>query len=344
MYAGLIVKDMSESKTLGNRKQSLLVVGYGWGADALLERIDLQKYDIRVVSPRTSRLDQPHMIAALSRRCLAAPHTVGYDEVIHQDMCEKIDKERRLVLSDRSAYKYDVLVVATGSEPNDFRIPGVRDHCRMFKSEEDFHALRSAISTKKSAIIMGAGPTGIELACKLQSMGLAVSIVEAAEQILPGFSENMKQKTGYVLADNNIHVYTHHPITEITKDAIVTKKGPLTYSPSTDLLVWTCGIQPVAFVRNETGGRPFVTDGHLKVVGSENIYAIGDSVSGRGPPTAQNAVQQGAFLASYLNGTTAQEYSYKEKGRILDLTYGDLVEVAGFSFYLPRDFYLYLDC
>jgi len=224
---------------------------------------------------------------------------------------------------------------------NDFRIPGVRDFCRPFKSETDLQSLRDQIPAKTAAVVMGAGPTGVELACKLRSMGLTVSIVEAAEQILPGFSPAMKKRTHQILAENDITVYSHHPITAVTKDAIVTKKGTMPYSADSDLLIWTCGVQPVAPVRKFTGGRPFQVDGNLKVIGTENIYALGDVIAGpsRGPPTAQAATQQGAYLASYLNGTAIYDFTYKEKGRILDLTYGHLIEVAGISFYLPADYF-----
>jgi len=319
-------------------KKEVLIVGYGWGADAFLKRIDTNKYSIRVVSSRTARLDQPLMIGALTSEG-PAPSTVGYDEAIKQDTCHSIDTSANLVVSDRSIYKYDILVVATGSEMNDFRIPGVRTFCSSFKTETDLHSLRAQIPSRKGAIIMGAGPTGIELACKLRTMGLSVSIVEAAEQILPGFSNEMKKRTQHILAENDITVFSDHPITAVTKNAIVTKRGTIPHSPDSDLLIWTCGVQPVAFVRDFTGGRPFQVDGNLKVVGSKNIYAIGDSVAGRGPPTAQNATQQGGYLASYLNGTAIYDYTYKEKGRILDLSYGHLIEVAGITFYISADFY-----
>jgi NADH dehydrogenase len=323
-------------------KKELLVVGYGWGADAFLKRIDHDKYSIRVVSSRTARLDQPQLVAALSSEVMApAPASVGYDEAIKTDTCHTIDSSTNMVVSDRSIYKYDILVVAVGSEVNDFRIPGVRDFCRSFKTEADLLSLRAQIPAKKAAVVMGAGPTGIELACKLQSMGLTVSIVEAGEQILPGFSAEMKKRTHQILDENDIKVYSHHPITAVTKDFIITKSGEIPYSSESDLLIWTCGIQPVPLVRKFTGGRPFQVDGNLKVVGTENIYAIGDVIAGPGwgPPTAQAATQQGAYLASYLNGSAIYDFTYKEKGRILDLTYGYLVEVAGISFYLPADYF-----
>jgi len=344
--SALISNTIEIPRTRPQSKKELLVVGYGWGADAFLNRIDHDKYSIRVVSSRTARLDQPHMIAALSSGVMdPAPSTVGYDEAIKTDTCHTIDASNNLVISDRSLYKYDILVVAVGSESNDFRIPGVRDFCRSFKSETDLQSLRAQIPSKTSAVVMGAGPTGVELACKLRSMGLTVSIVEAAEQILPGFSETMKKRTHQILAENDITVYSHHPITAVTKDAIVTKKVAIPYSADSDLLIWTCGIQPVPLVRKFTGGRPFQVDGNLKVIGTENIYALGDVIAGpgprpsRGPPTAQAATQQGAYLASYLNGTAIYDFTYKEKGRILDLTYGYLVEVAGISFYIPADYF-----
>jgi NADH:ubiquinone reductase (non-electrogenic) len=319
-------------------KKELLVVGYGWGADAFLNRIDTDKYSVRVVSSRTARLDQPYMISALTSSGLA-PSTVGYKGPILNDTCHTIDASTNTILCDHASHKYDILVVAMGSEMNDFRIPGVRDFCRPFKTEVDLQSLRDQIPTKTAAVVMGAGPTGIELACKLRSMGLTVSIVEAGEQILPGFSAEMKKRTQQILNENDIAVYSHHPITAVTKDTIVTKKGTIPHSADSDLLIWTCGVQPVAPIRKFTGGRPFQVDGNLKVIGSENIYALGDVITGRGPPTAQAATQQGAYLASYLNGTAIYDFTYKEKGRILDLTYGHLIEIAGISFYLPANYF-----
>ena len=335
-----LLYQIANLEPLPKPKKELLVVGYGWGADAFLNRIDTDKYSVRVVSSRTARLDQPHMIAALSSSGLA-PSTVGYKGTILKDTCHTIDASTNTILCDNASHKYDILVVAMGSEMNDFRIPGVRDFCRPFKTEADLQSLRDQIPAKTAAVVMGAGPTGIELACKLRSMGLTVSIVEASDQILPGFSPTMKKRTHQILAENDITVYSHHPITAVTKDAIVTKKGTIPHSADSDLLIWTCGVQPVAPVRKFTGGRSFQVDGNLKVIGSENVYALGDVIAGpgRGPPTAQAATQQGAYLASYLNGTAIYDFTYKEKGRILDLTYGHLIEVAGISFYIPADYF-----
>jgi NADH dehydrogenase FAD-containing subunit len=228
-------------------------------------------------------------------------------------------------------------VIAAGSEPNDFKIPGIRTFCHMFKTEHDLQSLQAVLPTKKSIVVMGAGPTGIELACCLRSMGLAVSIVEASDQILPGFSAAMQQRTEKILKENGIIVHRASPILGVTEDVIKTKRGDLPRTQS-DLLLWTCGVQPVPFVRD----RHFRVNSSLRVEGTANVWAMGDCVASRtlGPPTAQNARQQGAYLADQLNGNATNPYSYHELGRILDLTYGYLIEIYGICFYIPADFFM----
>jgi len=184
---------------------------------------------------------------------------------------------------------------------------------------------------------MGAGPTGIELACCLRSMGLTVSIVEASDKILPGFSTAMQQHTEKILKEKGITVHRGSPILGVTEDTIRTKSGNLPWS-SSDLLVWTCGVQPVPLM------RPFRVNSSLQVEGTSNVWAMGDCVASCsrvvGPPTAQNASQQGVYLADQLNGQENNPYSYHELGRVLDLTYGFLIEIFGVCFYIPADFFM----
>jgi NADH dehydrogenase FAD-containing subunit len=66
----------------------------------------------------------------------------------------------------------------------------------------------------------------------------------------------------------------------------------------------------------------------------KEIYALGDSVKGY-PPTAQNAKQQGIWLAQYFNQTTTAPYEYHERGRLLDLTYAIFIEYKGIVWHIP---------
>jgi hypothetical protein len=108
----------------------------------------------------------------------------------------------------------------------------------------------------------------------------------------------------------------------------------------TNLTVWTSGVKPnplVKFVSD--GGRP-LTDGHFRIRGQTNIYAIGDLVAGPdyGPPTAQNAKAQGLYLADHFNEGLREEkesYKYIEKGKILHVVDKIYVEYGGTTHVLP---------
>jgi NADH dehydrogenase FAD-containing subunit len=318
-------------------KQQITVVGYGWATHSFIQKIDYRKYTVRVISERSGFLNQPGLVAAITGDP-AATLLMPTRCPILQDSCLSVDLSANRILGTKEQYPYDLLVIAAGSEPNDFKIPGIRAFCHMFKSEYDLLALQSILPTKKSVVVMGAGPTGIELACCLRSMGLNVSIVEASAQILPGFSEAMRQRTEKVLEKNGIIVHRASPILGVTEGVIRTKQGDLPWSQQTDLLLWTCGVRPVPFMSS------FRVNGSLQVEGTSNVWAMGDCIVGRGPvfgpPTAQNARQQGVYLADQLNGSPRQPYSYHEIGRVLDLTYGYLIEIFGVCFYIPADFFM----
>lgn len=321
------------------QKIQINVIGYGWATHAFMQRIDHRKYNVQVISERVGRLNQPGLVAAIEE---ASPASIVLAPVcpIVQDSCQSVDLSTNRIIGVKGEYPYDLLVIAAGSEPNDFKIPGIRNFCHMFKTEDDLRSLQSALPTKKNVVVMGAGPTGIELACRLRSMGHNVSIIEASHQILPGFSAAMQQRTEKILTENGVTVHRGTPILGVTESMIKTKTGDLSWSQRSDLLIWTCGVQPVPFVRD----RHFRVNGSLQVEGTSNVWMMGDCAAGplRGPPTAQNARQQGAYLADQLNGplSPCEPYSYHEIGRFLDLTYGYMIEIFGVCVYIPADFFM----
>jgi NADH:ubiquinone reductase (non-electrogenic) len=332
---GSWISDFSDRQ----QKIQINVIGYGWATHAFMQRIDHQKYNVQVISERAGRLNQPGLVAAIEESPSASIVLAPVCPIV-QDSCQSVDISANRVIGAKGEYPYDLLVIAAGSEPNDFKIPGIRAFCHMFKTEEDLRSLQLALPTKKNVVVMGAGPTGIELACRLRSMGHTVSIIEASQQILPGFSAAMQQRTEKVLKENGIHVHRGTPILGVTESIIKTKTGDLSWCHRSDLLIWTCGVQPVPFVRD----RHFRVNGSLQVEGTSNVWMMGDCVAScsrlLGPPTAQNACQQGSYLADQLNGYHVKPYAYHELGRVLDLTYGYLIEVFGLCVYIPADFFM----
>jgi NADH dehydrogenase FAD-containing subunit len=311
-------------------KPEVLVLGYGWGSRAFTQTLDLNKYNVTVVSPTNQRLNQPFMIHHLD-----ATYTPPSQPIhILEDKAISLDEENKIVNGTKSTYRYDYLVIATGSEVNDFGIPGVKEYCLMCKTAEDIKAIREKIIQQKNAVIMGAGPTGIELACKLWTKGVKVKIVEGANTILPGFSKKMQERVAQYLQDIDVEIVKGSSIREVTDRNIILKDSIIPYS-SNEGLIWTCGVRPEPFVRSLTGGGGMAVDEFLHY--RNNIYALGDAIKGRGPPTAQNAVQQGKWLGNEFNQGHSKTYGYSfyEKGRVLDLEHCMFVEVLGTVWYVP---------
>jgi len=308
-------------------KPTVVVVGYGWGGSSFAQHIDPTKYKVKIISKTTSRLNQPYMISKLEPSFTVPPSNL---ELIED---EALAIEQTTLKCTKSSYNYDYLVIATGSEPNDFGIKGVKEHCLMFKTEQDIEALLTTLKHTETVTVIGAGPTGIELAFKIQSLGKKVNIIEASANILPGFSDTFRNEVINQLAKAEINVSLNTKITCVEKDKFITTEGTM---PNSSINIWTCGVKPVPFVQKYMS--PLKTDVQLMV--KPHIYALGDSINGHGPPTAQNAKAQGLYLATLFNNKFQDRtpYKYEEKGRVLDLTNKLIVEIGGTVINVPQLF------
>ena len=113
-----------------------------------------------------------------------------------QDHVQSVDlKARTPKTASAQTLTYSQRVIATGAQPADFGIPGVREHALRFHTLSDLAPLRQCLqqvrrkpSGSSTLMIAGAGATGVELACKLFDMldgAAAIQLVELGEQILP---------------------------------------------------------------------------------------------------------------------------------------------------------------
>jgi NADH dehydrogenase FAD-containing subunit len=308
------------------QKQTVVLVGYGWGGHSFTEHIDIKKYDVKVISKTPSRFNQPYIIANMEPSFTDPPARV--DLVLDEALSVKV--ENKELVTRNGKYKYDYLVLATGSEPNDFGIKGVKEHCLMFKTALDVEILKSALNSASEISVIGAGATGIELAFKLRSLGKSVKIVEAGDQILPGFSGKMRRTVLTLLKEADIALNLNTKIKSISQDGYETEA---TFISDKSVKIWTCGVKPPQFAREFMS--PLKPSHQLQL--KPYIYGIGDNIVGYGPPTAQNAVKQGKYLADLFNSDFASTdtYTFVEKGRVLDATTSLVVEYNNHVVTLP---------
>jgi NADH dehydrogenase FAD-containing subunit len=142
------------------------------------------------------------------------------------------------------------------------------------------------------------------------------------------------------LKESGIELLVGCAVKEISADVIHTSTGSLVRNNT----IWTSGVKAPDFVSRDGFNK---VGPQLQVVNMNSVFAIGDIVAGRhGPPTAQNAVQQGKFLASYFNSDFAAEhppYKYNEFCKILHTNDSIYIEYDGTTFILPKMFGWILD-
>ncbi|WP_203141959.1 NAD(P)/FAD-dependent oxidoreductase [Marinobacter mangrovi] len=306
-------------------------------------------------------------------------------DAFHDQDGEEVVPERRI--------GYDTLVIAVGSTANDFGTPGAQSNCLFLDSLEQarrFHDLMLNAFLRKNhdageggsgqlpITIIGAGATGVELAAELRLASrelpvygmnylrpedISISVVEAAERILPALPARLSVAATKELEYQNVTVLTGQPVSEVREDSIVMKDG--TELPS-EMTIWAAGIKAPAFLAKlglETSrGNQLLVKQTLQTTQDDNIFALGDCAacpqpdSDRPvPPRAQSAHQQAATLykslVNRLEGKEAVPFVYNDHGSLINFsrytTVGNLMgNLSGRSMYVEgkvaRLFYLSL--
>lgn len=270
----------------------------------------------------------------------------------------------QLSISEQRTLSYDTLVIAVGSISNDFNTPGVKENCTFLDNRiqaDQFHQQfintlirlqnNNAQSTSDtlSIAIVGAGATGVELAAELnyavhQSSyyGLStanivkntqISIIEAANRILPALSERIAENTQKELEKLGIKIYCNEKVVEVNASEFRMQSGLIIPA---QLKIWAAGIKAPDFLQNcdelETNKiNQLIIDNRLRTTKDQNIFAIGDCASCPQlnsdkpvPPRAQAAHQQASLLAksliNYIHGKPLLSFNYYDYGSLISLS------------------------
>jgi NADH:ubiquinone reductase (H+-translocating) len=248
------------------------------------------------------------------------------------------DLAGRRLLTEVGPIGWTRLVLALGSRPNDFAIPGLAQRALSLYSASDAERVWAAVVTAlttaaaetdperqrrlATVVVGGGGATGVELAGELAEMlpeaasrhGLApdrpaVWLVEAGPTILAGSSAQLIDKASSILSDLGVQVRTNAAIAAATEEGFRLKDGQLVEG---GVFVWAGGVKAPELVANSglpTGhnGRIKV-DRYLRVLEYRDIYVAGDLASvvnprsGHAlPPLAQVALEEGETVARNLD-------------------------------------------
>lgn len=330
-------------------RKSVVVVGYGWAGKAFCDNINHKKYDVTVISKTNYMLNTPKLKNNIFRKNTKDLYVdvFGSNKEKNESITFIHDEVNDISELSRN---YDYVVLAMGSITNDFGIPGVKDYCYYFKTNEDLEKLREILFTRSgqpitekiNIIIAGAGPAGLELAFEISKFSkyINITLIEALPNILPNFSESMRNTVLDELKYNNITLLTKSMIKEI-KPNVIQFHGKDTqhmYDKGIfyDIAIWNCGVKPNPLIQQITNEKYLSVDSHLYF--KENIYGLGDIIASKthGPPTAQNARQQGKYLANLFNNNfVGNDFKYNEKGKIIHTKRNILIEIGENTYKVP---------
>ena len=282
-------------KRAGDGRKRLVILGSGFAAVMIVNRINLRYYDVVLVSPRNHFLFTPLLpsttVGTVEFRSIIEPIRKtkrGLDYM--QAECEEIDTANRRVICHgvgvdrRFAIDYDRLVIAVGARNNTFGIPGVEEHALFLKELVDARNVRERIitcleradlpdvdeETRRSLLhfmIVGGGPTGVEFAAELHDL-----IEESLASNYPDLA-GMVRITLYEAAptilggfDSDLSAYTMRHFRrqgielELNRKVSRVTADTLEFDDGTvergGLILWSTGYSPTRFVE----ALPFTHD------------------------------------------------------------------------------------
>jgi NADH dehydrogenase len=277
-----------------------------------------------------------------------------------------LDTEGAEILPARSV-PYDTLVIAIGSQTNDFGTPGAARYAIALDTPREasrFHArllnacMRADLAAEPLGpaalhiVVIGAGATGVELSAELHKVvrelvayglhridperDIRLTIVEAAPRILPALPERLSRATQKLLDGLGVEVLTNERVMEVGAEGIRTASGR--FVPAA-LVVWAAGVQAPQCLASLAGletnrSNQLLVNANLQTTRDPRIFALGDCAScpwpeksGFVPPRAQAAHQQANFLGRWLP-------KYMEGERVPPWRYrdfGSLVSLGRYS-------------
>ena len=219
-----------------------------------------------------------------------------------------IDDEGHEITPQRS-FHYDTLVIAVGSQSNDFGTPGVAEHALKLESTDDARrfnrrlinaCVRAHVQTAPLAAgqlqlaIIGAGATGVELSAELHrttrevvAYGLTnidpdrdirLNLIEAADRVLPALPPRLSTATHELLTKLGVVVHTGARVAEVLPSGVKLADGRIIPA---ELVVWAAGVKAPEFLNGLDGLESnrinqLLVRPTLQTTRDDNVFALGD--------------------------------------------------------------------
>ena len=365
----------------------VVIVGGGFGGlYTALALADQRRHPpILLIEPNPRFVFLPLLYELLSGELRSWEIAPRYDDLLAgrgvawlQDRVERVDlRARTLRTHVGRQLTWGRLVLACGGEADSFGIPGVDRHSQGFRTLADVERLQEQIGRLRRErrplqrlAIVGAGPTGVELACKVADLAggsALVELIEQGEQLLPRNRTFSREQALQALQRRDVRLRTRTRVSAVEPDRLrlVTRSADpegRESAPTEELVpvsgvIWTAGLRfrPPLLEPDpprDPRGR-LLCHGDLRLRGHDAVFVVGDLANLPGPEdddplpsTAQVAFQQAPLAATNLlhslAGEPLQPFRFQELGEMLSLGVGEAslsglgVNLAGPAAYQVR--------
>ena len=333
----------------------ICILGGGFGG--LYTALKLQNYPwSRIGQPQITLIDQnerfvflPFLYELITNEMKVWEIAPTFEQLLSKSKIQFIQDEvtaidpvsRQISLREQGLLDCDRLVLALGGETPLSIVPGAVEHAIPFRTLEDVARLKETLEHLELQVnktirvaVVGAGPSGVELSCKLgDRLGKRgeIRLIDRNDAILKTGSTFNQTAALQALGDRNVTLMLNSGVSSVNADSITLSdsNAPL----PVDIVLWTVGntipkvIQSLDLPKNELG--QILTESTLGVKNTPGIYAIGDLASGQDatqqpiPKTAQAAFQAADYLAwniwASLTDHEPRPFRYNHLGEMLTL-------------------------
>lgn len=326
----------------------------------LLDRCNYHLFQPLLYQVATGALSPANIASPLRNICRKQKNV----EVLLAEATDIDIEKRRVILSD-GAIEYDTLVIATGSSHQYFGHDQWEQFAPGLKTIEDATDMRRRILLAFEAaeresdqeklrewltfVIVGAGPTGVELAGTLgeiandtlrrdfrniQPSAARIILVEGTDRVLPVYPPQLSAAARHMLERLKVTVRTGAMVMDVKAKSVTIREGDREEEIPTRTILWAAGVLASPLGRKlaektkavaDKSGRVIV-EPDLTVPGHPEIFVIGDLANftyqtGQPlPGVAQTAIQQGRYVAraieARLRGKTVPPFHYVDKGNL----------------------------
>ncbi len=367
-------------------KPRIVIVGAGFAGINLAQQLSNIDYQVVLIDRNNFHQFQPLLyqvaMSGIEPSSIAFPlrKLLRKKKGTHIRVAEllSVNAEEKYLNTTEGRVNYDILVLATGVSTNFYGNTNIESQAYSLKSVSEALLLRNVIlydlekaltireddvrQSYMDIVIVGGGPTGVEMAGSLAEMRkyilpkdypelraeeMNIHLIEGTKELLASMSEQASKKSLQYLRDMGVEVLTEVRVTNYDGHEITLSDGRKLYSRK---VIWAAGIigsvlQGLPEISYTRGNRLVVNE-YNEVKGVQDIYAIGDNAymeegTYKGhPQVAQPAIQQAKLLSKNLNNTIHgkpfKPFRYRDLGSLA--TIGRNKAVADLPFMKTQGF------